>query len=131
MPYASQTASYRELEVLSASPERLVVLLFDHLVVQLERARMMTERDNLPEQVAALGRARNIVAELLSTLDFERGGSIADELAALYQYLLYELVDVGQRRDVALMGRLTGIARTLRDGFAGAAEQLQAQKLSA
>lgn len=131
MSYANQAASYRDLEVLSAPPERLLVLLFDQLVVQLERARIGTERENLEMQVTALSKVRAILGELLATLDFDQGGEIAVQLADLYQYMLLELADIGRRRDVSMMRRLAGIASTIRDGFAGAAEQLNAVKLSA
>lgn len=131
MSYANQAANYRDLEILSAPPERLLVLLFDQLVVQLERARIGTEREHLEMQVVALSKVRAIVGELLATLDFEQGGEIAAQLADLYQFMLLELTDIGTRRDVAMMRRLAGIAGTIRDGFAGAAEQLTAVKLSA
>jgi flagellar protein FliS len=131
MSYANQAANYRDLEVLSAPTERLLVMLLDHLVVQLERARIGMERDHLEMQVVALGKVRAIVGELLATLDFEQGGEIALQLADLYQYLLLELTDIGKRRDVVLLRRLAGIAGTIRDGFAGAAAQLTAVKLSA
>lgn len=131
MTYASRIGNYREFEVLSASPERLVVLLSEQLVVQLERARLATEHRNLEAQVTALSKARAIVGELLATLDFDQGAELADGLSAIYQYLLLELVDVGRRGDVDLMRRLVGIASALRDGFAGAAEQVLAMKLSA
>jgi len=131
MSYASQAANYRDLEILSATPERLVVLMFDHLVIQLERARIGTERSDLELQVASLNKARAIVGELLATLDFEQGGAIAPQLADLYQFLLVELIDVGQRGDITMMRRLAAIASTLRDGFVGAAEQLTAVRMSA
>ena len=131
MSYASQGASYRDLEVLSASPDRLLLMLFDHLLVQLERARLGTERNDLNIQVGALVKARAILGELLATLDFEQGGEIAPQLADLYQFMLLQLVDVGQRRDVAMLRRLSAIAGTLRDGFAGAVERVNTVKLSA
>lgn len=131
MSYASQAANYHELEILSASPERLVVIMFDTLVVQLERARLATERNDPVLQYNCLTKARSIIGELLATLNFERGAEIAERLADIYQFMLMELIDVGQRKDVVMMQRLTGIATQLRDGFAGAAEQLQAVKLSA
>lgn len=131
MSYSRQAANYRELEVLSASPDRLVTMLFEHLVVQLERSRIATEADDLPRQVEALTTARAIVGELLATLDFEQGGALADQLSSIYQFMLIELVDVGQRRDAAMLRRLSGIAAELRDGFVGAAEQLHAVRLSA
>lgn len=131
MSYASQAASYRDLEVLSASPERLVVLLVEQLVVQMERARIGMEREDLMLQVAGLQKARAILGELLATLDFEQGGEIANNLADLYQFLLVELLDVDRGPNVVLMRRLVGIAEQLRDGFAGAAEQVGALKRSA
>ncbi len=131
MSYASQTTSYREMELQSASPERLVVFVFEQLVVNLERARIAMERSDLELRVTALRRARGLVGELLATLDFEKGGPIATQLADLYQYMLYELIDIGQRGDVATMRKLVGIASNLRDGFAEAATQVVTLKKSA
>ena len=124
MSYAtSRTASYREMEVLSAPPGRLLVMLFDHLVVQLQRAKIAIERDDIALRTQALGKARAIVSELLSTLDFEKGGAIAGELSRIYTSMLDEMVDVGMRKDIARIGKLTFIATELRDGFSGAVEQ--------
>ncbi len=137
MSYASQSTSYREMEFHAASPERLVVIVFEQLVVNLERARIVMERKDLKDtkdielRVASLRRARSLVSELLATLDFEKGGRIAVQLADLYQYMLYELVDIGHRGDVVTLKKLVKIASSLRDGFAGAAEQVVNMKKSA
>lgn len=121
MSYASQSASYREMEIQSASPERLVVIVFEQLVMNLERARSAMERKNIELRVTSLRRARGLVGELLATLDFEKGGALANQLADLYQFMLYELVDIGQRGDVATMRKLVNIATSLRDGFTAVA----------
>ena len=131
MSYAAQTSSYREMELHAASPERLVVFTFEQLVVNLERARIAMERNDLELRVTALRRARGLVGELLATLDFEKGGAIATQLGDLYQYMMYELVDIGQRGDVVTMKKLVNIATSLREGFAGAASQLTVLKKSA
>ncbi len=121
MSYASQSASYREMEIQSASPERLVVIVFEQLVVNLERARSAMERKDIELRVTSLRRARGLVGELLATLDFEKGGALANQLADLYQFMLYELVDIGQRGDVLTMRKLVNIATSLRDGFTAVA----------
>ncbi len=131
MTYATQAANYRDLEVLGAPPERLLLMLFDQALTQFERVRIGIERNNVEMQVTALTRVRAIVAELLATLDFEQGGEIAGQLGDLYQFLLLQLLDLGRRPDPARLARLAGIMATLRDGFSGAAEQLAAHKLSA
>jgi flagellar protein FliS len=127
MSYASQSSSYREMEIQSASPARLVVIVFEQLVVNLERARIAMERQEVEQRVTSLRRARGLVTELLTTLDFEQGGPIAHQLADLYQFMLYELVDIGQRGDVVTMRKLVNVAKSLRDGFAGAAQSLWAE----
>ena len=126
MSYAVQSSSYREMEIHSASPERLVVIVFEQLVVNLERARIAMDRNDIELRVTSLRRARGLVGELLATLDFEQGGALASQLADLYQFMLYELVDIGQRKDVATLRKLVNIATALRDGFTGAAQSVLA-----
>ena len=116
------------MEIHAASPHKLVVILFEHLVVNLERARIAMERNDIELRVTSLRRARDIVTELLGTLDFEQGGALANQLADLYQYMLYELVDIGKRGDLYVMRKLVNVATLLRDGFVGAAEQLAVSK---
>ncbi|WP_396208048.1 flagellar export chaperone FliS [Gemmatimonas sp.] len=128
MSYASQTSSYREMEIHSASPERLLVIVFEQLVVNLERGRIAMERQDVELRVTSLRRARGLVAELLSTLDFEQGGPLAVELADLYQFLLAELVDIGKRGDLRTMRKLVNIATQLRDGFTGAAQRVVSER---
>jgi flagellar protein FliS len=112
------------MQVLSASPARLTVLLFEHLEVVMRRAQNAIRNDQIELRVESLGRAREILSELLGTLDIERGGSLAIDLSMLYGFLLAELVDVGIRRDVVRLGRLIGIVNTLSTAFALAAKQL-------
>jgi len=126
MSYLSQSSSYREMEIHSASPERLVVIVFEQLVVHLDRARIAMDHNDIELRVTSLRRARGLVGELLATLDFERGGALANELADLYQFMLYELVDIGRRKDVATLRKLVNIASSLRDGFTTAAQSLSA-----
>jgi flagellar protein FliS len=112
------------MQVLSASPARLTVLLFEHLEVVMRRAQNAMRNEQIELRVESLGRAREILSELLGTLDIERGGQLAIDLSMLYGFLLAELVDVGIRRDVVRLGRLIGIVNTLGTAFADAAKQL-------
>ena len=134
MTYPSRASQYRELQVMSASPARLTVLLFEHLEVVLRRAQTAIRSHQIEQRVENMGKARDILSELLGTLDIERGGDIALDLSMLYGFLLSEMVDVGIRRDVVRLGRLIGIVNTLSTGFALAAKQLDdagAQPLAA
>lgn len=120
MSYSRQATQYRETEVLTAAPGQLVVLLYDHLLLSLNRAHAaMVKRDG-DAQGVSLEKARNVLTELLVTLDCERGGEVAANLTALYSFLLGELVQVGIRADVARLDRVTHMIAELRDAFAQA-----------
>jgi len=114
------------MQVLSASPARLTVLLFEHLEVVMRRGQTAIRNDQIPQRVENLGRAREIISELLGTLDLEQGGAIASDLSGLYAFLLGELIDVGMKRDAIRLGRLIGIVNTLSTAFSEAARQLEA-----
>ncbi|BAH37396.1 MAG TPA: flagellar export chaperone FliS [Gemmatimonas aurantiaca] len=129
MSYTTLQSNYREMEIHAASPEKLLCIVFEQLVVNLERARIAIERKDVELRVVALRRARGLVTELLTTLDVEKGGPLGVELAGMYQVMLVELVDVGMRGDLKVMRQLVNIATQLRDGFVGAERQLAAQRL--
>jgi flagellar protein FliS len=118
MSYTKQAARYRETEVLTATPGQLVVLLYDHLLTSLRRARAAMEAGNVELQGECLEKSRNVLTELLVTLDRERGGEVAANLGALYSFLLGELVQVGIRADMRRLDRVTNMIAELRDAFA-------------
>ena len=118
MSYSRQATRYRETEVLTATPGQLVVLLYDHLLVSLRRARVAMEAGDNDVKSDHLEKARNVLTELLVTLDREKGGEVAANLGALYSFLLGELVQVGVRGDVARLDRVTHMIGELRDAFA-------------
>jgi flagellar protein FliS len=118
MSYGRQATRYRETEVLTATPGQLVVLLYDHLLTSLRRARVAMEARDVEAQGECLEKARVILTELLVTLDHDRGAEVAANLGALYSFLLGELVQVGIRADVHRLDRVTNMIGELRDAFA-------------
>lgn len=121
MSYGKQAARYREIEVMSATPGQLVVLLYDHLLVTLRRARLAIEAGDVERRVELLDKSRAVLGELLGTLDLEQGGELAHGLQSLYAFLYCELLDQGLRPDVARLDRVTCIVDDLRGAWAAAA----------
>ena len=121
MSYATHAAQYQEVAVRSASPAQLVVMVYDHLLVNLRRTRLATEQGNVELRLVSLDRARAALGELLAGLDRERGGEMADQLGALYAFFLGELVDIGLRPSVARLDRVIAMAADLRESFAAIA----------
>jgi flagellar protein FliS len=114
----SQANVYREREVLTASPEKLVVIVFDHVLANLRRARVAIEAGNIEQRAQAMRRAREGVMELQTTTDVERGGEMALNLRALYAYALREFLAVGRTLDIKQLDNITAIIANLREAFA-------------
>ncbi len=111
---------YREMEVASATPGQLVIILYDHLLTHLIRAAHAAAPDQIDARSDALSVCRDVVTELLVTLDRERGGDIAVHLAAIYSFVLGELAILGMKPEPVRLNRITKIVQDLRDAFAEA-----------
>lgn len=119
---AASASRYQELEVLSASPQQLVVIVYDHLLACLKRARIAIAQEQPDTRIAQLGRAKDAIAELLATLDHAQGGEIARTLSGLYAFFLTELGEIGMHPDAARLTRVIDLVEELRDAWAQIAE---------
>ena len=122
MPVDDVRARYLRDRVMTATPAQRVVMLYDRLGLDLTLAQ------NCPDAASAgahLSHAQHVVAELRSSLDVTAGGP-AENLAALYAYLLTELIEV-RGGDTDRLPGVCSIVSTLRDAFATAADQVAAE----
>lgn len=115
-----QATRYREMQVMAASPGELVVIVYDHLLAQLQRAQQLTGATHMDARSDALEKARAALCELLVTLDVEKGGPLGTQLSAIYSFLLGELTTLGVRPEPARFERIIRIIRDLREAFAHA-----------
>lgn len=115
---AANAGKYQEMQVLAASPGQLVIMVYDHLLVSLKRARLAMDRGDVEQRFLQIEKVRDALTELLVTLDLEKGGEIAVQLKGLYTFFLTELLEVGPRNDVARLDRISGMVQELRDAFA-------------
>jgi flagellar secretion chaperone FliS len=129
--FAKQAARYRESEVLSASPAQLVVIVYEHLLVNLRRARLLSEDKDLIARSDALERARAALTELYVTLDHKQGGEIATRLSAIYTFMLGELSVLGVKPDAARMDAIIALATELHEAFAQVARGASPPSLAA
>jgi len=121
--YQTVASRYRESEVLSASPARLLIITFDFLIAQLTRAKVGIEARRPEVTLPALDKSRQAVGELLASVDPAAGGELAHRLTSLYVFLLTELVELGRSPDAHRLERNTRIICELRDAFAAAGER--------
>jgi flagellar protein FliS len=85
---------YRQTQTQTAAPGELVLMLYRGAVRFLSAAIDAIEARNVPEAHDKLLKAQAIVSNLLESLDVERGGDVARNLSALYEYMLRRLRSV-------------------------------------
>jgi flagellar protein FliS len=116
--YASQANKYREREIVAASPAKLVVIVYDHVLSSLMRARAAGDAKNIELRLDSLGRARAGIMELLATLDVDKGGALGVNLRSIYGFVFTQLMDESRNPEAKRLERLIAIVTDLRDAFA-------------
>jgi len=89
-----------ESAAMSASPHQLIVMLFDGAQSSIRAARIHMQAGNVAEKGKAISKALDIVNNgLLAALDIDKGGEIAERLAALYDYVVRLLLAANLHND--------------------------------
>src|SRR5947209_3895366 len=97
-PYATAQKAYRDSAILTAPPERLVVMLYDGAQRFLYQGAAAMRDGDLARTNDRLQRAEAIIAELRSTLNFE-AGEVAHRLEAIYAFSQRYLLEARLKRD--------------------------------
>ena len=119
-PTPAMRARYLSETIHTASPAKLLMMLFDRLVLDLARGEQALVAGNRPEANTNLLHAQDIVTELHVSLDQE-AWSGAPGLASLYAFARTELVNANVQGDVTRVKGVRGLIEPLRDTWREAA----------
>ena len=116
------TAAYRniglETQLDSASPHKLVIMLYDGALVAIANAQRHMEHKEIAEKGKAISKAIDIIANgLQSSLDLENGGEIGTQLEALYEYMGQRLLHANLRNDVAALKEVSALLHELKSAW--------------
>ncbi len=115
-------AAYRkvglETQLESASPHKLVVMLFDGAVVAVGNAQRYMENKEIAAKGQSISKAIDIIANgLQASLDIESGGEIAIQLDALYEYMGRRLLHANLRNDLAALKEVSTLLMDLKSAW--------------
>lgn len=115
-----------ETGIASASPHKLIVMLYDGALVALRTARANMAANNIPAKGVAISKAITIIDNgLRVSLDKEAGGTIAENLDALYDYMSRRLFQANLQNDVAIVDEVHGLLSDLRGAWAAIGDKVQ------
>lgn len=117
MPYQHTSVdAYRQTRVKTASPGRVIVMLYDEAIRQLDAAVELLDQNTrqLDKVNNAVVKAQDIITELMVSLDMEQGQEIAQNLFRLYLFFNDQLMNANLSKDAAPMRNVRRLLAELR-----------------
>ena len=103
-----------ETGVVAANPHQLILMLFDGAELAVRMAIKHMNEGDLAKKSAAITKASTIILDgLRAALDPQQGGSIAQQLDALYDYMNKRLMLAHLNNQTAPLEEVLGLLREL------------------
>ena len=121
-PYNKYIKQYQANNITTATPEKLMIMLFDGAVQFLQKAKVAIDEKNLQERATNIESARKIIRELMRTIDLENGNDVSKSLFRLYNRMAMNLIKANVSKNVALIDEVITDLQNIRWGFQKAIE---------
>ncbi len=112
--------TYKQTSVETASPERLVIMLYDGALKFLRIAREAVENRNIEEANRYICKTQDIINEFIVSLDMNTG-EIAINLRNIYDFWNRMLIEANIKKDPVLIEKVMEQVQEMRDTWAEAA----------
>lgn len=124
-PYLKQ---YKKNQIETATPEEVLILLYDGAIQFLNKAKIAFEQEDFPSYGNHLISAEKIILEFMNTLDMEVGGDLAVNLYRLYEYLYRTLINANLNKEPEKVDEVLNILKGLRETWQKAITIANAEK---
>jgi len=129
--YCNGIQSYRKTNVVTSDPGRLVVMCYEGAIDSLKLAKQKIKEQDYEKKEKAITKARDIIDELLCSLDIEKGGAIASNLSSLYNYMLRRILHADVTKDMGAIDEVIGLLNELLSAWQEVASKPESQVQSA
>jgi len=96
--YSNYQNAYKKASVNTLDQNKLIIMLYDGAIKNASFAVQYMESGEIEKVHDSLIRTKNIVTELLATLNMEQGGEIAKNLNSLYSYMFSQLIEANMEK---------------------------------
>lgn len=111
----SYVNQYKQNEIETATPEQILILLYDAAIRFLIKAKQAIEEKNIQETHNNIVACENIILEFMSTIDMKNGGDLAQRLYNLYDYFYNTLVEANMQKDMRKVNEVLTHLKGLRE----------------
>ncbi|MBP2636924.1 MAG: fliS [Firmicutes bacterium] len=124
---AANTANvYKNQQIMTASPEELILMLYNGAIRFISESIQGLEQGNLEKANNANLRAQNIVKEFVCALDMQY--EIAQGYYKLYDYIEYRLIQANIKKDKSQLEEAKTLLLDLRDTWVQAMKIAKTQR---
>lgn len=107
-----------ETGVTTASPHKLIVMLFDGALVAISAASTQMKTGNITGKGQSISKAISIIESgLRASLDKKVGGNIANNLDALYEYMSNRLLQANLKNQPEMLDEVYGLLKDLKQAW--------------
>lgn len=110
-------AAYQSVQVTTTDRGRLLLMMYEGAIKFLKQAKVGLETNDIAKFCRFLSKGQAIIAELMNTLDFEKGGEIARDLDRLYDFMLFYLTEANLHRDPKRIQKVIGLIDTIYSAY--------------
>lgn len=121
-PYNKYIKQYQANNINTATPEKLMILLFDGAIQFLMKAKTAIAENNFQERSTNIDGARKIIRELMRTIDLENGNDVSKQLFRLYNRMAMNLIKANVQRNTDKINEVIEDLTNIRWGFQKAIE---------
>ncbi len=109
--------NYVETAVSEATPHKLVEMLYDGAIKNMNLAKVFIEQKNYEKKAEHINKALAILNALRAGVDLKKGGDVAQNLYDLYDYCYRTLFKVSAQNDVKLLDEVLAHIAGLSDAW--------------
>ena len=113
-------SAYSTTNIRSASPEQLVVALYDAVIAAIAKAERATASGDLERRGLAIDRTQAILGELIGSLNTNIDSPLPHRLFRVYSYLSARLVDAALEGGTDGLTEIRRLLESLRSAWARA-----------
>ncbi len=114
---ARGVGAYRQTDVVTADPKRLVIMCYEGAIDNLKTAKKRFLAGEFEAKARAVQKAQDIIDELTHSLDFEQGGEIAKNLDSLYNFMTRRILYAEAHKDMGAIDEVTGMLEELKGAW--------------
>ncbi|MDT0582811.1 MULTISPECIES: flagellar export chaperone FliS [Alteromonadaceae] len=118
-------------DVATADPHRLTLMLMQGALDRMAYAKGCMERKDLAGKSEHLSRVSAILINLRDTLDLDIGGEVADNLYALYDYMVQRLVDANMQNSLQIMDEVINLLLPIKTAWLSIPEEAKQEAYEA